>query len=322
MPGTRAGNARLREVDRLVDRHGRRAAHWLDPSLEHGGAHVAARRDEIDRGRDLLREGEIDAGEVHQHEDHQRPDADRAVQLAVQAQALGLAANHEGLLPLGGPGPPEIEAGAAQHEHGYAQPTDDLTAHAAGDEDVAVQVVEEAYPARHRLLRFENLQRHRIDQDLKAGGERASRRHAALRRLARLRVARRTRLAAAELRPLVGHARTRQAHRGGLAHLDRPAHRDGNPPGLGVGCLGGLDQPPSRLPLAFGLHGRLALPQQVLDVVGIDQHRAGDAHHHQRQQQDEADPEMDLLQPVAERAPLRLQALRHGYPPPNATAIR
>ena len=71
-----------------------------------------------------------------------------------------------------------------------------------------------------------------------------------------------------------------------------------------------------------GVGRGLALPQQVLDVVCIDQYGTGEAHHHQGQQQDQADPEMDLLQPVAERASLRLRPLRHRHPPPNATAMR
>ena len=156
-------------------------AHRLDARLEHRRPHVAARPHRVDRGRDLLREGEIDAGEVHQHEQHQAPDADRAMQLAIEAQALGRAAHDEGRLPLAGPRPPEIEARAAQHEQRHAQPSHQLAAETARDEKMAVQVMEEAQPARHRLLGLEHLQRHRIDQDLQAAGERALRRHAALR---------------------------------------------------------------------------------------------------------------------------------------------
>src|SRR4051812_22368930 len=139
-----------------------------------------------------------------------------AMQLAIQAQALGLAAHGEGRFPLAGVGPPEIKTRATQHEHRHSQPSDDFAAEAAGDENLAVQIVEEAYPAGHRLLRLEKLQRHRIDQDLQATGERALHRHATLRLISALSLvsilSRSTLCAATELRAFVRHAGPRQPH--------------------------------------------------------------------------------------------------------------
>ena len=117
--------------------------------------------------------------------------------------------------------------------------------------------------------------------------------------------------AAAELRALARHARARQAHRCRLARRRRPAHGNRNA-GRIVRCRARrFDQLGRRAPVAGRRGRRVALAQQVLDVMGIDQDGAGDAHHHQRQQQDQADPEMELLQPVAERSALRLASLGH-----------
>ncbi len=236
----------------------------------------------------------------------------------------------------------EIEARTAEHEHRHAQPADDLAAKPAGDEDVAVQVVEEAHPAGHRLLRLEQLERHRIDQDLQAAGERALRRHAALRLPLPLPLSPSLPallpVAAAELPAFVRHARTRQAHGSRLADLDRPAHRDRDAAGFLGRRLRRLDQFARRAPFAGRLCDRLARAEQMLDVVGVDQHRAGNAHHHQGEHQDQADPEMKLQEPVAGRTALRLGShrdprlpnktlagdgwLRGGtYPAPKARAI-
>ena len=116
--------------------------------------------------------------------------------------------------------------------------------------------------------------------------------------------------AAAELSALIRHAGTRQAHRRRLADLDRPAHGDRNAARVLGRRFRRLDQLARRAPLAGGPWGRLALAEQVLDVVGIDQDRAGDAHHHQREHQDQADPEMKLQEPVAGRTALRLGSHR------------
>ena len=219
------------------------------------------------------------------------------------------------------PRPPEIEARAAQHQQRHTEPAHQLAPQTAGNEKVAVQVVEEAYPARHRLLRLQDLQRHRIDQDLQAAGKGTLSRHAALRLTTRLRgtaglrrtaLLRCTALLAAELRPLVGHAGPRQADGSRFAGFDRPANGDRHAPRLGCRGLGRLDQVVRRAPFAGRLDRRFALAQQMLDIVGVDQHRAGHAHHDQGQQQDQADPKMDLLQPVAKGAALRLGCRCHG----------
>ena len=176
-----------------------------------------------------------------------------------------------------------------------------------------VQVVEEAHPARHRLLRLEQLQRHRIDQHLQAAGERALHRHATLRLgLALISTLRGVLLAAAELRTFARHAGVRQPYRRGFTRLDRPAHGNGNAAGVAGRGLRRLDQLGRRAPLANRRRRRFALAQQMLDVVGIDQHRAGDSHHHKRQQQDQANPKVELLQPIAEGAALGLGRAGHG----------
>jgi hypothetical protein len=225
------------------------------------------------------------------------------MQLAIEAHALGRAAHDESLFPLAGLRPPQIEAGAAQHEQSDAQPAHQLAAEAAGDEKMAMQVVEEADPASHRLLGLEDFQRHRIDQDLQAAGERALRRYATLPLCARL--------AATGLRALARQARSREAHRGRLAHLRGPAYGNRDAGRIAGGRAGGFDQLGRRAPVAGRLRRRLALAQQALDVVRIDQDGAGNAHHHQRQEKDQTDPEMELLQPVAKAAALRLGTFGH-----------
>ena len=55
----------------------------------------------------------------------------------------------------------------------------------------------------------------------------------------------------------------------------------------------GQGEPPARTAGEWRSAGELA--QQMFDVVAIDQYRAGHAHHHQRQEKDQADPEMELL---------------------------
>jgi hypothetical protein len=168
---------------------------------------------------------------------------------------------------------------------------------------MAVQIVEEPHPARHRLLGLEDRERHRIDQDLQAARERALRRHAAL--------CLRTLLSTAELRPLARHARPRQAHGRGRTHLSGPAHGDRDAGRIVGGRAGRFNQLGRRAPVADRPRRRLALAEQVLDVMRIDQDGTGDSHHHQRQQKDQADPQMELLQPVAKAAALRLGTFGH-----------
>ena len=126
------------------------------------------------------------------------------------------------------------------------------------------------------------------------------------------------RLSTARLRALAGHAGSRQPDRRGVAHLHRPAYGDRDTRRIVGRRARRLDQLGRRAPLARRPGRRLALAQQVLDIVGIDQHGAGHAHHHQGQQQDQADPEMELLQPVAQRSTLRLGSRGHRYLVPSA----
>ncbi len=161
--------------------------------------------------------------------------------------------------------------------------------------------MEEAQPSGHRLLGLEHLQRHRIDQDLQAASERALRGDAAL-RLALSLIGSWALLAATELRPLACHARPRQAYGSRLAHFHRPAHGNRHARRILRGGTSRLYQLGRRAPVADSPCRRLALTQQMLDVVTVDQHRAGHTHHGQRQQQDQADPQMQLLQPITKSA--------------------
>src|SRR3546814_20701180 len=56
-----------------------------------------------------------------------------------------------------------------------------------------------------------------------------------------------------------------------------------------------------RVPLAAGTGLRCGAAEQADEIMAIDQQAAGDAEQHQRQAEDQAGPQMNLQQPVAEQ---------------------
>ena len=163
----RAGGGQERDRYRAI---GINALHPLPSHNRLGAVRIAARHQLGDEGTDRLWKSEAYAAETYGHEHDKSPDADRAMQVAVQAQPPRAALDEEGSTPPLPPGPPQDEAADPEHQHGETEPTHIDPARAA-HQQVPVQPDDHIEEAREGVIVPRNkIKRDGIDQNVDDAG--------------------------------------------------------------------------------------------------------------------------------------------------------